>query len=568
MIKIKRYFPVLFITFLCALLALVCVVEQLKNPLAWVSFWEPDSGIELHPYYSESEQRYYLFIPPHTSAEEVELEMIPFGVNLSFSDESQRYGNRLADIPLEKDLYMTIGFRQWGWSVTFQVWELGNLPSLYVEAEDGLLAYLDEDKSNIANVSVTMIEADGRVSLSEIAEMNGRGNGTWEFMSKRPYNLTFDSGISVGPFQNVEKLCLLAEFSDESKMRNSLAYYLGQELDIPYSSPYMYTNLFVNGEYRGLYGCVTKQEYKKHLSEGDIQAVFELTSSETEFHFVNGEKKFSVIYGDPETVRESVLGLEAALEQDDLSWSEQIDVRSFALKYTMDEFLGNADLDYASQYFYIDQENVIHCMLPWDYDWTIGSYRNYNNSPEISVMSQRFKDGWFHALCKKEAFRREVIEALHTYFTDEMFAKLSLHLYGLADEIAVSRKCDQARWLPEPTFAGYDISSGAVTTEDFARLFSEYFPKRKAFMLDYFGNEEKYCLVEFDGPYYGNLCVPRGDDLMSHLEGKTLVDNLTTAGGNAVWETEAGLRPQDIETVTEDLRFLSRSLDADSEQEK
>ena len=102
-----------------------------------------------------------------------------------------------------------------------------------------------------------MVDARGEPMLSSSATMYGRGNGSWDSPSKKPYNLEFPQEISVGSFTDVTKLCLLAEFSDESRLRNSLAYYAGKELGVDYASAYQYTNLYVNGEYLGLYGIVT-----------------------------------------------------------------------------------------------------------------------------------------------------------------------------------------------------------------------------------------------------------------------------------------------------------------------
>lgn len=443
-----------------------------------------------------------------------------------------------------------------------KVFTTDGLPSLYIKGEDDLLDVIHESKRNEKSVIAAMADEDGTPLFSSYSTMTGRGNGSRRDQDKRPYNLDFKDGISVGPFQNIEKLCLLAEYSDESKMRNALSYYAGQKVGIPYASAYMYTNVYINGEYKGLYGIVTKQEYKKHLQEDGIKAVFELASNDYGLYFNTDHldhKLVDVRYGDLEYIREMVNALEIALEEK--NWDvcyRYIDTDSFARKYALDEFLGNADLGFASQYFYIDSEDMIHCMLPWDYDWTMAnSISYYNNKPICEVKAYRFPQCWFTILLEDVHFREAVSEELEEMLTDTFLREMIEHMDEIIGEIAVSRSCDLERWEHAKPYNEFSLSAGLDSFQDYSGLFSDFFYNRRNFLVEYFANIEDYNVIVFNGPQYGNYCIPRGAALWDYLEGATILQSKKTTPAFAGWYTVDGLTPEDIDVVTEDMMFYA-----------
>ena len=83
--------------------------------------------------------------------------------------------------------------------------------------------------------------------------IKGRGNSTWKW-EKKPYKFKFDSKVSIFGLEKSKKWVLLANYSDYSLMRNYITMESAKVLSNQLSPFSQYpVNLFVNGEYRGVY---------------------------------------------------------------------------------------------------------------------------------------------------------------------------------------------------------------------------------------------------------------------------------------------------------------------------
>lgn len=562
--------PIMY--FLVLALAVVILIGALffsgqQPPLLNSDFYFQDTvhNIMLTPYFDTEDEKYYLFLPGYSDPGNISLAYSDSGIRAVLSDGSQEFTDNLSGIPMNQDLTLNIipNHPPIPQSYTIQFRQCSGLPSLFIETQSGSIGYVNEDKGNSENVAVTIVDGDGSLLLSQTASIYGRGNGTWWNQAKRPYNLKFSHNVNVGPFTNLSTLCLFAEYSDESKLRNSLAYYAGQELEIPYASPYMYTNVYIDGDYAGLYGIATKKEYTKHLREDNIQAVFELCglNGKETFHSGFYGAPISVMHGSAAAVESVVNQFESAIfYQNWDACQEHMDMESLALKYTLDEFLGNFDMNYASQYYYLDENEVIHCMLPWDYDFSMGSNICYfNNNADISILGYRseFWYSWYPSLLSLPAFQSQITSILKERFTDEFLAGLETHISESIAQISASRDCDLLRWKTSPPYNPNDYRSGLTELPEFAELFRSYFPKRRAFLLDYFENTEDYVCVSFTNGLYGNICIPRNAKLWDHLEGSALLTWEDPDSTFLGWYTEDGRTPEDIDIVTEDISFTA-----------
>lgn len=547
--KRKTLLPVLALALVMLVLVAYAAWTQSGDLLGKVRFQDSVRQQELDLFYDQDSQSYVLFLPAYVSPGDVSYSS-PAGVQVAYST------GMLEQAALSQTLEMTVTAPFARRQYTLRLEQCSALPTVFIEAEEGLLEYLHADKKNTRDVVVNMVDGEGNTLLHSTSTMYGRGNGSWESPSKRPYNLEFKKEVSVGPFEGVTKLCLLADFSDESKLRNSLAYYAGQELGIDYASAYQHVNLYVNGEYIGLYGIVTKQEYKKHIQEDNIQAVFEIASNENPVEFFSSQGfRINVMYGSKAKVERLVNGLEEALVQGDWEGcADYIDVSSFARKYAMEEFLANLDLAYASQYFYLDEKDIIHCMLPWDYDWTLGSSFDYYNNRQVSELKvRRNSKCWYGQLIQRQEFRQQLVAVLETEFSDAFLAKLETHLARDIDAIRASWACDILRWENEPAYHQFDLASGVEDLPGFLDLFRSYFPQRRAFLTDYFRSPEDYCSVRLYDARSAHFYVPKGTDLGTFLEGATVLDVRTPGEKFLGWYLEDDRTPDEVGAVTEDI---------------
>lgn len=309
----------------------------------------------------------------------------------------------------------------------------------------------------------------------------------------------------------------------------------------------------------------TKEEYTKHTAQ--VQAVFECTGNPESVSFSSGffGQGIKVMYGAPEHAETIVNQFESALYTENWEQCEAVaDLDSFALMYVLEEFFCNFDISYASQYFYVDSNDILHTMLPWDFDFTIGSAVNYFNPyQECTIMVYRNLMGysWYPRLIQWDGFRQRIADVVETYFTDEFLEKLSNHLLQDMKAIERSRICDIRRWEGAAPFTSAPISSGMETLPEFYDFFTGFFPKRRDFLLDYFQNYDAYCCITFrpwNGFWYNNMCIPKGSRPADYIDEPDFFYRISPdAPLDMILTTDSGTPLSEIGPIEEDLTLIA-----------
>lgn len=234
-----------------------------------------------------------------------------------------------------------------------------------------------------------MTTLDGaQVSASNL-EVKGRGNSTWT-LAKKPYQIKFNKKTDLLGMGSAKKWVLLANYTDQTYLRNDLALSTAESIGIPGTKAGKPVELYVDGQYIGLYYLVHKVEIGKstlnlknndavlmeidnlHGADGDP----EFYSSIENTHFVmkeandeNNEQTYVNQF------RDAYNRLEKDIYEDNWSAvSKEIDIDSFAKYYLLTEFSANSDGSRSSWYMYRDgNKDVIHCGPAWDYDLAFGN---------------------------------------------------------------------------------------------------------------------------------------------------------------------------------------------------
>lgn len=87
--------------------------------------------------------------------------------------------------------------------------------------------------------------------------IKGRGNTTWA-MAKKPMRLKFDKKTSICGMNKAKSFVLLANYSDASGLHNATALWLAKRLGIPYSNSFVPCNVFMNGNFLGMFQLTEK----------------------------------------------------------------------------------------------------------------------------------------------------------------------------------------------------------------------------------------------------------------------------------------------------------------------
>jgi len=105
------------------------------------------------------------------------------------------------------------------------------------------------------------IDASGQYpDLSMSGKIRGRGNSTLLWYDKKPYRIKFDSSSKLLGIKKNKDWVLLANWRDVTKCMNTFCFQAADIMGLPFTTPVRYAELFINGEYRGLYQIAEQVE--------------------------------------------------------------------------------------------------------------------------------------------------------------------------------------------------------------------------------------------------------------------------------------------------------------------
>ena len=118
----------------------------------------------------------------------------------------------------------------------------------------------------IVNDTETMQEynCDSIYELS-LDYIRGRGNSTWD-ARKKPYKIKLDEKADLYGFGSNKDWTLLANYYDDSLVRNRMTYQIGKDLGMEFTPDSISVDVIMNGEYIGNYLLAEKVE----LDEGRV----------------------------------------------------------------------------------------------------------------------------------------------------------------------------------------------------------------------------------------------------------------------------------------------------------
>ncbi len=273
------------------------------------------------------------------------------------------------------------------------------------------------------------------------AQIRGRGNSTWGY-PKKPYKLKFSSKTKLFGNAKAKTWTLIANYIDDSMMRNYLAYNVAQEFDdLNYTTSTKYVDVYINGEYNGVYLVCEQVEVNDnrvaisedytdvntgYLIEMDAWASSE--GVEGIDYFVCEGKNFTIKSPEVEPdkmgeyiayIKEYLTQCFQALDSNDYDLVTQyIDVNSFADSYLLNELFKNRDVDYSSFYMYKDKDAKLCSGPVWDYDQSAGNSSNVaiaNDSNSLYV-----KDGIFYSKLLKYTEFKQIVSTKLAKYHDEI----------------------------------------------------------------------------------------------------------------------------------------------------
>lgn len=354
-------------------------------------------------------------------------------------------------------------------------YEPTKLPVIVIDVEgDSVIDSLTEYKR--ATIKINSKYTNGEFPSLETSTVNirGRGNSTWGW-EKKPYKLKFDSKTSVLGMTANKDWTLLANYADKSLIRNTVALNMAHILDgMPFATSQYPVDLFVNGEYLGVYTLGEQIEVKEDrvdievdLNVNNVDTGYLLqiggTTSEDTWDVTCFYTKFLryVKLEEPEDeylTRERVKYIkEYCIAADNavmagVGYEEYIDVDALIDWVILHELTYNLDSCFHRSVYIVKQMGGKLQMGPaWDFDLALGNMSRDYGKYDIWVLPGEddedayIKLNWLNYLYYNEDFCRKM-EARWNEVKDELlYSSLDL-IDELYEKVAPSAEYNFKVW--------------------------------------------------------------------------------------------------------------------------
>lgn len=329
------------------------------------------------------------------------------------------------------------------------------IPTLYIETEKD---YMRIKKDVYMNGTYTLVSG-GKGIVDKSLEIKGRGNYSWSFPQK-PYTVKLGNpepllGMGLG-----KKWVLITTYSDKTLLRNYMTLNLAARLiGMEYAVNAEYVDVYLNGEYGGLYVLSEKIELGQNRVEAD--ALFEI-----EAQYRHGDCSDCIIcpsgchiifkepLGDIDDKDEKaallaeytdlIQNADRAMKNGSDEYLDYIDVSSFVDWYIVNEFVKNYDSGFTTSCYFYVKDGKLHMGPCWDYDTCMG---NQVVAECVKPVGYHVANSpWYSMLLRDEYFLDALCKRWTQLWNDSVFETFTSMLDDTASAIADSEKLDHRKY--------------------------------------------------------------------------------------------------------------------------
>lgn len=326
------------------------------------------------------------------------------------------------------------------------IYESAGLPAIFIMTLSGNMDAVYADKENKEPGKIFIYDTNGNtIYKGGLEYIKGRGNYSWntDEWEKKPFSIRTVRKSRLLSQGEGNSYALIANASDDTLIRNDIARHIQEELGVRYAKRGDFADLYINGEYQGIYYLCAALEAGDeridikevntditggYIIERELPDRFKLETEKNPSCFITkGDEHFVIKfpkYATDEQIKylsdymnkaESVIMSGDDTDKVEDNYKEYIDEESFLLTYLTEEIIKNYDGGVSSAFFYKDSDSVdnkLYCAPGWDYDMSMGSYQNWMqyDDPEVLTLLYPHEDAskWYSQLYKREGFYEKV----------------------------------------------------------------------------------------------------------------------------------------------------------------
>ncbi|MBQ3781862.1 MAG: CotH kinase family protein [Lachnospiraceae bacterium] len=375
-----------------------------------------------------------------------------------------------------------------------------DIPSLHLTLNNTNYKDFDSDNKRKCSGSSTLIDTDGTILLNDnFAKLSSHGNSSW-WHEKKPFNLTYDSPIKLlNDNEAISNYVLIANFDDESFIRNKMIYDYAYNTGITTTPNSQYVDLYINNEYLGLYLLSERVSVdsnvvninsldieNKKASDYSSAPSFDSTTENSILHgydfketskdisggylleFDDNERALdsknmfvtknhnNILLSSPTKASKNQLNyisslcnkIEDQLYSNDITNTEifdYLDLSSWAKYYLIQEVFANQDRASFLMYKNSDEiDSKIYAGPIWDFDMSCGNFRETNQAYPSSFCVNTW--GWYKQLYHNAIFKSEIQKQYKTEIRPYILNKLSTDIDNIEAQISNSFAMNKARW--------------------------------------------------------------------------------------------------------------------------
>ena len=472
-----------------------------------------DTGWETIRCWRGETGEYWIFLPAYADLSRMRIHSVRTGTEVTMDGIRLTQGMSCGGFRLDTayELTWTTGGKTESSRITLR--QSSALPVMYLDTRSGSMAYIHQDVDNLESGDMRLYGEDGSLEWSgKLRSVSGRGNATWN-MEKKPYNLELSEQADLLGMGTAENWILLADAYDASHLRNKLALELAREVGMAYTPECTWVDLYLNGEYAGLYLLCERIEVhpqRVNLSGGNGFLVsknweWRMDARNQTYITTDANAALRVNYATMslaeldriwQSAENAILAGDGVDPVTGKSYAELIHVDSWAEKYLLEEICANIDAGVLSQYFYADESGKIHAGPAWDYDLSMGNQAAWPSQTPNMLFANRsgiWGSPWYSALYEKEEFYDRVTELYQTKFLPVLEELIGTRLETYEERIRQAAAMDQIRWQTDDP-------------RQEAQWVKTYMSQRMDLLTDLWLEGGQYCFVQVRGYDGAALC--------------------------------------------------------------